>query len=82
MNERIKALMEQAKRPLGELQPKMANTGAKWDMVLDPEKFAELIIRQSAYYADVFSSMGCPDDMDPTETKPSDYIKRQMGIME
>ena len=43
MNERIKELMEQAKRPLGELHPKMANTGAKWDMVLDPEKFAELI---------------------------------------
>ena len=46
MNERIQALMEQAKRPLGELRPKMANTGAKWDMVLDPEKFAELIVRE------------------------------------
>lgn len=46
MNERIKELMEQAKRPLGELRPKMANTGAKWDMVLDPEKFAELIVKE------------------------------------
>lgn len=46
MNERIKELMEQAKRPLGELRPEMANTGAKWDMVLDPEKFAESIVRE------------------------------------
>ena len=51
MNERIKELMEQAKRPLGELHPKMANTGAKWDMVLDPEKFAELIVRECAEIA-------------------------------
>ena len=51
MNERIKELMEQAKRPLGELKPKMANTGAKWDMVLDPELFAELIVGECAEIA-------------------------------
>ncbi len=49
---------------------------------LDHIKFAELIVRQCGYYADVFESLGCPVDMDPTETKPSDYIKREMGITE
>ena len=46
------------------------------------EKFAELIVRECGYYADVFSALECPVDMDPTETKPSDYIKREMGIPE
>lgn len=46
------------------------------------QKFAELIVRQCGYYADVFDAMECPVDMDPTETKPSDYIKREMGITE
>ena len=46
MNNQIKDLMEQAKRPLGEVYPKMADTGAKWDMVVDQEKFAELIIKE------------------------------------
>ena len=44
------------------------------------EKFAELIVRECGYYADVFEAVGCPVDMDPTETKPSDYIKKQLGI--
>ena len=46
------------------------------------DKFAELIVRNCGYHADVFSALGCPVDMDPTETKPSDYIKREMGITE
>jgi len=46
------------------------------------EKFAELIVRQCGYYADIFESAGCPVDMDPTETKPSDYIKKHFGVEE
>lgn len=44
------------------------------------EKFAELIIKQCGYHADIFSAAGCPVDMDPTDTKPSDYIKAQFGV--
>jgi hypothetical protein len=44
------------------------------------EKFAELIIKQCALSADVFNTLGCPNDMDPDETGPSDYIKKQFGI--
>jgi hypothetical protein len=43
-------------------------------------RFAELIVRQCGYYADVFESLGCPADMDPTDTKPSDYIKEHFGV--
>jgi hypothetical protein len=46
------------------------------------EKFAELIVRVCGYHADVFESLGCPQDMDPTETKPSDYIKKHFGVEE
>lgn len=46
------------------------------------EKFAELIVKQCGYYADIFESIGCPVDMDPTETKPSDYIKKHFGVEE
>jgi hypothetical protein len=42
------------------------------------EEFAELIVQRCGYYADVFESLGCPMDMDPTETKPSDYIKKML----
>jgi hypothetical protein len=65
------------------------HNGAEWRWgYIDPElmakleKFAELIVRQCGYYADVFSALEYPVDMDPTETKPSDYIKREMGITE
>jgi hypothetical protein len=44
------------------------------------QRFAELIIRQCGYYADIFESLGCPADMDPTEAKPSDFIKKQLGV--
>ena len=44
------------------------------------EKLIEIVIKECAYHADVFSALGCPTDMDPSETKPSDYIKRQFGI--
>jgi hypothetical protein len=46
------------------------------------EKFSELIIQQCGYYADVFAALGCPVDMDPTETKASDYIKKHFGVKE
>ena len=44
------------------------------------EKFAELLIRRCGYYSDIFEAVGCPVDMDPTDTKPSDYIKTRMGL--
>jgi len=73
MNERIKELAEQ--------------TGYdwQWDTQIDfghkeMEKFAAMIVAECGYYADVFEAVGCPVDMDPTETKPSDYIKKQLGI--
>lgn len=77
MNERINDLMYHAG---------LTAQGC-WDSMDDYDraailKFAELIVRQCGYYADVFESLGCPVDMDPTETKPSDYIKREMGITE
>lgn len=76
MNERIKELAEQAgsthKQSLGVYQ----------FYTNELEKFAMLIVKQCGYYADVFSALGCPEDMDPTDTKPSDYIKRSMGIQE
>ena len=71
MNQRIRELAEQA-----ELNATLLFNKDKL------EKFAELIILQCGYYADVFSALECPVDMDPTETKPSDYIKREMGITE
>jgi hypothetical protein len=67
MNERIKELFKQADFP-------------KFDIENEAEKFAELIVKQCGYYADVFESLGCPVDMDPTDTKPSDYIKLQFGV--
>lgn len=50
-------------------------------VILGPklEKFAELIVSRCGYYADIFAAAGCPVDMDPTETKPSDYIKKHFG---
>lgn len=69
MNERIKELAEQAGfiASAPTLSPTL-------------EKFAELIIRQCAYHADVFAAIGCPEDMDPTEATPGDYIKKQLGV--
>lgn len=70
MNERMKELALQADLIWHKSAPINIKT----------EKFAELIVRQCGYYADIFESLGCPGDMDPTETKPSDYIKKQFGI--
>ena len=78
MNERIKALMEQAKRPLGELRPKMANTGAKWDMVLDPAKFAELIVAECANI-DFRAKLGLSGD---DAFAVSESIKEHFGVEE
>lgn len=63
-------------------------TNACYNSNYDPEnvpneivkELAESIVRECAYHADVFSALGCPLDMYPTETKPSDYIKRQFGV--
>lgn len=55
------------------------NISATPEMITE---FAELIVKQCGYYADIFEGLGCPQDMDPTETKPSDYIKRQFGVEE
>ncbi len=71
MNERIKKLYNQC---FVVLENESSNTG------FDIEKFAELIIRQCAYHADVFAAIGCPEDMDPTEATPGDYIKKQLGV--
>jgi hypothetical protein len=46
----------------------------------DIEKFVELVVRQCGYHADIFGFARCPVGMDPTETKPSDYIKKQFGV--
>ena len=73
MNERIRELAEQAG-----YKADMFGVG-HWDMP-ECKKFAELIVRQCGYHADVFESLGCPVDMDPTETKPSDYIKKHFGV--
>jgi hypothetical protein len=56
-----------------------------WDSMDDyqrqaVEKFAQLIVKECGYRADVFGSLGCPVDMDPTETKPSDYINKHFGV--
>jgi hypothetical protein len=79
MNERIKELAEQAGFELDdelvlESQPIYYITQEEF------KKFAELIVKQCGYYADIFESLGCPLDMDPTETKPSDYIKKHFGV--
>jgi hypothetical protein len=73
MNKRIRELAEQAGWMMGD-EVEGFNTRL--------EKFAELIVRQCGYYADIFESAGCPVDMDPTETKPSDYIKKHFGVEE
>ena len=71
MNERIRELLnESGLQPYYDAQQKSI------------EKFAQLIVKQCGYYADIFESIGCPVDMDPTETKPSDYIKKHFGVEE
>ena len=77
MNERIRELAEQAK-DWADNQNFYESDYQDYLM----EKFAELIVRQCGYYADIFESAGCPVDMDPTETKPSDYIKQHFGVEE
>ena len=76
MNERIQELIQAATRVIEPNDPDYRLE------IFDKQLFAELIVRQCGYYADVFDAMECPVDMDPTETKPSDYIKREMGITE
>jgi hypothetical protein len=78
MNPRIQELAKQVG-----MEPEEETEGIIWWLSnSDLEKFAELIVRQCGYYADVFESLGCPVDMDTTETKPSDYIKKYFGVEE
>jgi hypothetical protein len=77
MNKLIRELAEQATTKHTSY---FDGRGNVTETYFDTEKFAELIVRQCGYYADVFEAVGCPVDMDPTETKPSDYIKKQLGI--
>ena len=80
MNERIRQLAEQAG---GEFYTGfLGSPNSIKFKESDLEKFAQLIVRECGYYADVFESLGCPVDMDPTETKPSDYIKKHFGVEE
>lgn len=77
MNERIQALADEAE----DYADGIVDQGGEFHPAYT-RKLAELIVRQCGYYADVFDALECPVDMDPTETKPSDYIKREMGITE
>jgi hypothetical protein len=80
MNERIEKLGEQADL-LGECTPTKI-PGRYVGYITEEQilKFAELIIRQCGCYADIFAALGCPECMDPIETKPSDYIKNKFGV--
>ena len=77
MSKRINDLFGQA---LDEAVPETWTTLNMMQVKLLKDKFAELIVRECGYYADVFDALGCPVDMDPTETKPSDYIKKHFGV--
>ena len=74
MNERLYELINQAF--IGTTDGKLSDLNTSANI----EKFVELIVRECGYHADVFESLGCPVDMDPTETKPSDYIKKHFGV--
>ena len=84
MTKRMKELAIEAKIRSAILLNQYGNHDALTDSEQEDlkqlEKFAELIVRECGYHADVFESLGCPVDMDPTETKPSDYIKKHFGV--
>ena len=80
MNERIRQLMIQAINDVDSIDD--PETRRMYIPNCFAEKFAELIVKQCGYYADIFESLGCSVDMDPTETKPSDYIKKHFGVEE
>lgn len=46
------------------------------------EKLFELTVKQCGFYADVFSGLGCPGHRDPTDYKPSDYIKERFNVVD
>ena len=75
MNERIQELAYEAE----DYADSIVDQGGEFHPAYT-KKFAELIVKQCGYYADIFESLGCPVDMDPTETKPSDYIKKHFGV--
>jgi hypothetical protein len=79
MNDRIRHLAKKS----GLLSRKFMFGEYYYDELSDEQlEFAELIVKQCGYYADIFESLGCSVDMDPTETKPSDYIKKHFGVEE
>ena len=85
MNERIQELRKQACQWVVDnhqrADPKnLSQAEIDQRYLMYEEKFAELIVKQCGYYADIFESLECPVDMDPTETKPSDYIKKHFGV--
>ena len=86
MNEQINQLRLEAGISRLHDEPKFMVAVSKEGTVIEPldglQKFAELIVKQCGYYADIFESLGCPVDIDPTETKPSDYIKKHFGVEE
>ena len=69
MNERIFEIIQEMN----------GRVGLQWDDE-DKEELAELIVKECGYCADIFAVAGCPVYMDPTETKPSDYIKKHFGV--
>ena len=71
MNQRIQELWR-------ECVLKHTRDPMNWQAVAD--EFAELIIRECGYCADVFEALGCPVDM-AADTKPSDYIKKHFGVV-
>ena len=78
MNERIRELWNKAAESTAAYPSGQNNS---WETQVNfMDKFAELIVRECGYYADIFEAAGCPVDMDPTETKPSDYIKKHFGV--
>ena len=79
MNQRLRELERQAQKFVLDIP---ASLDINEFTSIFNEKFAELIVRECGYHADVFESLGCPVDMDPIETKPSDYIKKHFGVEE
>lgn len=43
--------------------------------------YTDALLNQFGYYADLFEALGCPSDMDETETKPSDYIESKLNTV-
>jgi len=75
MNGRIKELCNQAGFFGENMYPIVGTT--QEDAL---KNLVDLVVKQCGFYADVFSAIGCTCDMDPNETKPSDFINTKFGI--